>query len=157
MADEEKQDYLFMKKTNNEQSRTRSSALQVKIVASKRSKLERLRKNGSVCHSVLFVDPLASHNRMHIVGDIVAFINAVDDHAFSDRDDLGHGLVQEADDGALVAAVGVPVGDEGKQLIGKFLFISKKLEDVRHNFQCLSWLRLCSRLLAFYCCALLKR
>ena len=77
----------------------------------------------------LFVDPLARHNGMHVVGDIVAFDHPIDDHAFGDGDHLRHRLVQEADNGPLVAAVGIAVGNEGEQLICKFFFVRKQLEN----------------------------
>ena len=77
----------------------------------------------------LFVDSLARHNGMHVVGDIVAFDHPIDDHAFGDGDHLRHRLVQEADNGPLVAAVGIAVGNEGEQLICKFFFVRKQLEN----------------------------
>lgn len=75
---------------------------------------------------------------MHVVGDIVAFAHAVDDHALGHGDHLRHRLVQEADNGPLVAAVGLAVTNEGEQLIGKFFFVGKELENVWHRMHRIS-------------------
>ena len=84
----------------------------------------------ALCKGIgLFVDPLARHNGMHVIGDIVAFAYAIDDHALGDGDHLRHRLVQEADNGPLVAAVGIAVSNEGEQLISKFFFVGKELEN----------------------------
>ena len=82
-----------------------------------------LRLEMTLLRYVLLVHPLSVNDCVDIIFYIVPFIDAVNDHAFGDRDDVGSDFVQNADNGALIAAIGIGIGYKRIQFIGKFLFI----------------------------------
>jgi hypothetical protein len=51
---------------------------------------------------------------MYIVGNVVPFIDAINNHALSDRNDLRRYLVQNANDCALIAVIRTGISDESE-------------------------------------------
>jgi hypothetical protein len=54
---------------------------------------------------------------MDIIGDIPTFLNTINNHALSDRDDLWRDLMEHVDNCAIITAIRVRVSDEGKKFM----------------------------------------
>ena len=81
---------------------------------------------------ILFVEAVTTQDGAHVIGDIVALIDTIHNHAFGYINDLRRYLVQHAHDSTLVAVVCIVIGNECKQLIGKFLLVCKETKDIHY-------------------------
>lgn len=83
-------------------------------------------------HGLSLIETDAIEGGVDVISDIVPLFYAIQDHAFGNRDHLRQDLMQDADNGALVAIIRAGVGDKGKEFIRQFLLVGEEAEDIGH-------------------------